>query len=234
MPEAVFLGSKILVFTAHPDDESYLAAGTIYENTRRGGKTFLVCATGGELGSAHLKKPISPRALKLLRKREFFSAAEYLGAQTPKMLNFPDGRLHGKGTGLYRQCLATAENIAPDCILSFGQDGITGHMDHIEIGRAAKKIAKRLRVPFYAFALPPRFAKDALERLKYRRKKGTYTKGGVEYEKPNVFGKISRQIKLRALRFHASQMEGNKLFTGYPDYAVKALLNREYFVKMKT
>jgi len=61
MPEAVFLGSKILVFTAHPDDESYLAAGTIYENTRRGGKTFLVCATGGELGSAHLKKPISPR-----------------------------------------------------------------------------------------------------------------------------------------------------------------------------
>ena len=232
MREAPFLGKKIMLLTAHPDDESYLAAGTIYENSRRGGQAFLVCATSGGKGSSHLRRPLNAKALKLLRQRELRRAAKYLGVDTVMILKFPDGKLSTRETTLFETSLRVAQKLRPKYILSFGPDGITGHLDHIAAGRVARKIAKRLSVPFYAFALPPKFAKNAQKWLVSRRKKGSYAKGKLKFGKPDTAVKISRQVKQKALRFHASQMEGKKLFSGYPDYAVRALLSHEYFVRM--
>ena len=48
--ELNILGRKIVWLFAHPDDECYLAAGTIYENYRNGGENYLICATAGEQG----------------------------------------------------------------------------------------------------------------------------------------------------------------------------------------
>ena len=233
MREAPFLGHKIMLFTAHPDDESYLAAGTIYENRRHGGRTDLVCATCGGKGSSHLRQPLRAKALKLLRQGELRRAAKYLGAGTVVIYDFPDGKLSTRETPLFEKALRIAQKLKPEYILSFGLDGITGHLDHIAAGRVARKIAAWLSIPFYAFALPPKFGKNAQKWLVSRRKKGSYAKGKLQFGKPDTAVKIRRQVKLRALRFHASQMEGKNLFTGYPDYAVRALLSHEYFVRMK-
>ena len=73
--KANFLGKKILVITAHPDDESFFAAGTIYKNQRLGGKTFLICGTAGEKGSGHLKKKLTEKQLAAMRKKELANSS---------------------------------------------------------------------------------------------------------------------------------------------------------------
>ena len=88
MPQS-FLGKRILVFTAHPDDEG-IAAGTMYENHRLGGETFLICATYGEKGKSHLKKSVTDAALKKIRKDELLRAAKILKIDEVVFLGMPD------------------------------------------------------------------------------------------------------------------------------------------------
>ncbi len=47
-----FLGKKIFMITAHPEDESYVAAGTLHKNIEAGGGNALVCATPGPSGTS--------------------------------------------------------------------------------------------------------------------------------------------------------------------------------------
>ena len=63
-----FLGKRILVLTAHPDDEGYAMAGSIYKNYALGGSVFLLCATYGEKGMSHLKRPVSTTRFSLRKK----------------------------------------------------------------------------------------------------------------------------------------------------------------------
>ena len=123
-----FLGKTLLVFTAHPDDETFGMAGTIYKNQRLGGKTFIICATLGEKGSSHLSKPLSEHALKKMRKKELERAARFLKVSDVHLLNLPDGKLETFGPRLFREGLRIAKMMQPDAILSFGKYGMSGHL----------------------------------------------------------------------------------------------------------
>lgn len=226
--KADFLGKRLLVITAHPDDESYAAAGTIYKNRQRGGRTFIVCATFGEKGKSHLKKPVSDRQMKNIRGKELLAASKFLRAEKLFALGMPDASLRFHESAIFAKCLAIAEKTKPDFILSFGDDGISGHTDHITVGRAARRVAKKLKLPFAAFALPPRFAQNAPVWLKTRRKHGHYGHP-IGFLRPNIKISIDGKIKKRALRFHKSQMDSRAAFAGFPKYAVQALFRAEYF-----
>lgn len=223
-----FLGKKILVITAHPDDESYAAAGTTIENHKRGGQTILVCATLGERGKSHLKKPVSDAELKRIRRRELDRACKLLHIKRLFVLNLPDGNVRSFIGKFYRRTSAIANKYQPEAILGFGEDGISGHLDHVVAGRVAKRVAGRLGIPFFSFTLSPALHRTAMSWLKQRRKHGRYRKD-VAFKRYTIKVKIDPKKKKRVLQAHASQMDSKKALTGFPDYAVQELLRAEYF-----
>ncbi len=224
-----FLGKKILVITAHPDDESYCAAGTAIENHRLNGQTILICATLGEKGKSHLKKLVSDSELKRIRRQELNRACKLAHIAKLFVLNLPDGNVKNFVDKFRSQAMKIAKRYKPEVVLGFGRDGISGHYDHVAAGRVAKHLARELGVPFFRFTVSPVLHGKATTWFMQRRKHGRY-KRDVTFIHPTIKIKIDPKKKKQVLRSHASQMDGKNLSTGFPAYAVKELLRAEYFV----
>src|SRR5687768_7558560 len=103
MPSLKFLGKRLLFITAHPDDESYAVAGTIIKNRRLKGKSFLICATLGEQGKAHVKNGVSSVRLKKIRRVELNQLCRFLKVDRVKLLNFPDTKLRERKVKLNKK-----------------------------------------------------------------------------------------------------------------------------------
>jgi len=221
-----FLGQRLLVLTAHPDDESYAIAGTIIKNRQAGGQCFLICATLGERGKSHLKKQVTNAQLKKIREAELKKVARFLAIDKVKVLHWPDTKLANRKRELQRELEKLTKKLHFDSIFSFGPDGLSGHKDHITVGAVAKKIAQRRKVPFVAFGAPPSYYKYR-KLISRRRKFGVYTKKWVDF-RPNLKIKIDPKQKLQAIKLHQSQYTKNPL-AHIPAQVVRDLLNYEYF-----
>ncbi len=207
--KAPFIGKRIVVFTAHPDDEG-LAAGTMYENHKAGGETVLICATNGEKGKSHLAKPVTDSALKKIRRNELMKAAKILKIDKVIFLGFPDASVRAHKRKLFEKSLAVIRKIKPDYILGFGPDGISAHWDHITVGEVALGIAKKTYTPMAAFTLAdifveqPRVAEKRQEFFLKRRRFGAY-KGMPVHRKGDLRVKIDLARKRKAMSVHKSQ-----------------------------
>lgn len=124
----------ILSIWAHPDDETYLAAGTMAAARDRGQRVVCASATAGEHGTADPAR-WPPDRLAQVRRWEAAAALAVLGVHEHRVHGLPDGGL----TGCDEQGLAWAgrllDEIEPDTILTFGPDGITYHPDHLAVHR---------------------------------------------------------------------------------------------------
>ncbi len=223
------LGKRILFVTAHPDDESYAAAGTMLKNHEAGGTSYVACATFGEKGKSHIKRKVTSRQLKILRKKELLAASKYLKVSALLMPGLPDAQLGRKSNqdAFFKRLLPFAAKHRPEFIISFGRGGISGHIDHISVGKVAKQVAKKLNVPFLTFSAPPELHKS-IEQLKRRRKHGEYVKR-LKHEPYDIEIKINPLKKLKALHFHKSQVDAEGPLAKFPAKTVKQILTREYF-----
>lgn len=222
------LGKNLLVITAHPDDESYVMAGTLAANAKAGGRTLVVCATSGEKGVAHLTRPMTAGALAQQRKRELHHACAILHVERSCVCHVPDGSVAQHVQTFTQEITKSLKRFTPEVVVGFGPCGITGHKDHIAVGKIARTIAKRLHLPFAAAVLSPKLQRDAKKFLASRRHSSHY-QTATKFVQPNLTIRIDANIKKRALQCHQSQMDGGKLFTGFPKYVVHGLLHREYF-----
>lgn len=226
-----FLGKKLLFITAHPDDESYASSGTINANNLAGGETYLMCTTPGDRGKGHLLKPLTKNQLIKERKKELSAAAKFLKIKKLFILNFPDGRVSQNKIKLARQISQIVKVIKPDYIISFGKDGMSGHLDHIATGEVARKVAKQEKIPFIAYAMSParrKLFKQAPKVLKARRRFGKYAKI-INHALPNIKIKIDARVKRKAVSFHKTQLGGKKPFSSFPQKLAKEWLSHEYF-----
>lgn len=120
----------ILGVWAHPDDETYLSAGLMAGARRAGDLVVCVTATRGEKGSWDEERWPSAM-LGSVREKELLRSLELLGVTEHVFLDYPDGGCH-----LVDQAEATdrvaaiVRDVRPDTVLSFGPDGMTGHLDH--------------------------------------------------------------------------------------------------------
>ncbi len=125
----------ILGVWAHPDDETWCAAGLMAAALENGQRVICVLATKGEAG---VQDEARWPAEKLgdIRAREFAAGAKVLGLDDYHWLNCRDGgcsQLSDEaGAAMVR---AFIETHLPDTILTFGPDGITGHPDHQAVSR---------------------------------------------------------------------------------------------------
>lgn len=223
------IGTKLLFILAHPDDESFLVSGTIRANVDAGGQSVVICATLGERGTSHLAQQVTPAELRDIRKRELIAASEYMGTTKLHEFTFPDGGLREVPDELYTAFLPIAKAYAPDHIISFGPDGISGHLDHVTVGDVSLRIAETLGVPFLAIARPPALRTVAKHWFREKRKEGLYLED-FDYLQSDVTVPIDGKVKYESIRFHASQLDGGEPFGKIPKEAADEMMKAEHFV----
>lgn len=131
--------TTLLAITAHPDDEAFGMAGTLAAAAAAGVRTALICATRGEAGqSAGLAE--TPEALAALRSEELRCSAVTLGVDDLVLLDYPDGGAAVWDlSALVAELAAHIRRIGPDVVVTFDDQGITRHPDHMAVHRAVRR-----------------------------------------------------------------------------------------------
>ena len=132
---------RFLFIGAHPDDIEVGAGATAAKLAAAGKKVcFLIC-TDGRYGDEFAPKDIGEEGLIELRKKESIDSAKRLGVNDVRFLGLSDGGFYGEEE-LLRGIAQTVGEFKPDVILSIDPDVTSEcHADHLNTGRAAKRIA---------------------------------------------------------------------------------------------
>lgn len=139
----------LLAVLAHPDDETFGMGGTLALYAERGVRTYLVCATRGEVGEMDPQYLHGYNSIAERREHELRCAAGTLGLTGVYFLNYRDSGMPGTPDNQHPQALAAAplERVAgqvthyirllkPQVVLTFDPIGGYRHPDHIAIHQA--------------------------------------------------------------------------------------------------
>lgn len=128
-------GRTVLGIFAHPDDESLACGGTLARLADAGAKVVVICASHGEAGSL-CDPSLVPEgdSLACVRVRELNDAAAILGISEVIVLDHPDGDLRWRRVPeLHAEIVTAIERYRPDAVITFAEDGLYWHLDHIGI-----------------------------------------------------------------------------------------------------
>jgi LmbE family N-acetylglucosaminyl deacetylase len=211
---AASLGTILSVW-AHPDDETYLAAGLMARAVREGGRVVCVTATRGEEGSFDEDRWPSA-AMGKVREAELERCLQILGVGDHRWLDYRDGTLESidpdEGTGRIR---ALIEEVRPDSVLTFGPEGMTDHPDHkcisAWVGRAFAGNARTGSKLFHATTTPD-WAAELVPRMnRFNVFYSPDTPPITPREEVDLLFTLPpdlRELKMRAIEAHESQIEG--------------------------
>jgi LmbE family N-acetylglucosaminyl deacetylase len=148
----------ILGVWAHPDDETYLMAGLAANGVREGDRVVVVTATRGEGGSMDEER--WPTAtMGQVREQELLRSLAVLGVTEHHFLDDVDVDMDTPLDALgFAKVRALMEETQPDTVLTFGPDGMTGHVGHMSVcewsTRAFGEVAKPGATLHYATTTP--------------------------------------------------------------------------------
>lgn len=122
---------RMLVVTAHPDDEVGGFGGTLLKYRAAGVETFVVCLTPGESGT-HRGHAKSDDELAELRRAEFAAACNVLKISQAWILDYKDASLDRSNCyKIVGDLVKRIRELRPQVLLTFGSEGaVTGHPDH--------------------------------------------------------------------------------------------------------
>jgi LmbE family N-acetylglucosaminyl deacetylase len=206
------LGTVVGVW-AHPDDETYLAAGLFAHAADHGSRVVDITATRGEGGSMDEER-WPPETMGEVREQELLRGLALLGVTEHYWLQLPDvdmeSPLPDVGGARVR---ALVEKIRPDTVLTFGPDGMTGHEGHKSVSRWATEAFRDAAPPgarLYYATQTPEFAEEWVPKLKPF---NIFLPGtppttprdelGIGY----VLSQEELERKIKAIQEHASQIE---------------------------
>ncbi len=146
----------LLLVLAHPDDESFLAAGTVARLADAGRPAGLVCATRGQAGSLG-DPPLATRdTIGRVREGELRDACALLGLEVVALLDYEDKRLAEADPDEVRAALVGhLRRERPRVVLTFDPNGVTRHPDHIAVSRFALDAVTAAADPRWAPELGP-------------------------------------------------------------------------------
>ncbi len=134
----------LLAVTAHPGDE-LVFAGTLARYAAAGVHVALACATRGEVG--HRPDLPAPEGRGEEREQDLGCACDRLGVAEVHVLGYRDsGPCGDSGPGslaqahacdVVRRIIDVIRRVRPQVMISFGPDGLGGHVDHVAIGGLA-------------------------------------------------------------------------------------------------
>lgn len=153
--ERDFAGRSLLAVFAHPDDESLAAGGLLAWCAARGARVSLLCLSRGEAGGGEVRGP----GLGDIRGGELREAAGALGLAEVVLLRHADGMLPWLEPGaLARDIEAAIVAGRPEVVVTFGEDGLYWHPDHIAVHDATRTVVEGLGAAapaLYYVTMPP-------------------------------------------------------------------------------
>jgi LmbE family N-acetylglucosaminyl deacetylase len=139
---------RVLGLFAHPDDEVFCVGGTIARAVAAGAETAIVSLTQGEAGQIRDSAAATRRTLGAVRSGELVASAAALGVGTVECLDLGDGHLTRMPyVELVDRVLAILQRLAPDVVVTFGDEGGYGHPDHMTSSMAVLDARQRLLAP---------------------------------------------------------------------------------------
>jgi len=220
-------GRSLLAVFAHPDDESLACGGLLAWCADLGARVSLLCVTHGEdATSADLDRT----ALFRERARELNDAAQVLGIREVFLLDYPDGELPWldaeRAVKLKADIAETIRLLAPDVVITFGEDGLYWHPDHIAVHEATTAAVNALgsaAPALYYVTMPQGAVRALVERVERQAPEGPSHRHVLGIDDPDAFGALASPptlvvdvtrhavAKLRALRCHRTQVAGGAL-----------------------
>ena len=168
-----FTGTRVVAIFAHPDDEAFTIGGVLSAFTDRGATVTLICATRGEQGEIAHPSLATPENLGEVRERELLDAAAILGISSVRFLDHRDSGMFGTDANqdpaafiqhsteeVANQLIAILEEIRPDIVFTFSEEGGYLHPDHVHIYEsvvAASKFRPDLIPHLYFSSFPREF-----------------------------------------------------------------------------
>lgn len=213
----------VLAVFAHPDDESLACGGTLARLAAEGVRVVLLCASHGERGGEF--GPVRNDTLGGSRAREVFAAAEVLGLSDLLLLDHPDGDLRwSRVAEFHADIVAAIERYRPAAVITFGDDGLYWHLDHVGVYERTTTAVHSLgaEAPALYFVTMPRGVMRAIVNAGLARGWTPPPKGlwslvpdafGLEAEPPSIVVDVRDWVgpKVAAIRHHRSQMGAGPL-----------------------
>ncbi|RPI81804.1 MAG: PIG-L family deacetylase [Chloroflexi bacterium] len=219
------MNEKLLAVFAHPDDETFRPGGTLALLAKKGVSVQVMTVTRGQAGSCGDPPVCMPEELPAVRERELNCACAALGILPPRILDYVDGSLaHSDPQQLLADILAVIKEFQPQVILSFGLDGLSGHLDHIGVGCAARAAFLQCQTvsALYTLALPLYLAQEM--KLSNMRP--------VPDEKITLTVDVLSvwEMKKAAIGCHVSQLSSTPLL-GEAEERQKVFFGTEFFIR---
>jgi LmbE family N-acetylglucosaminyl deacetylase len=215
---------RVACVFAHPDDDTYGIAGSLALHANEDLHVVVIMATSG--GAGRIADPSLATRETLGRVREAEDVASWRALDLEpevRFLRHPDGGLARiPRERLVFEVRDVLEEAAPEVVVTFGPDGITGHEDHVAIGAAASEAFHAAR----AFASGRAFSRllhDAIPQSSLDRLNELLRERGLEPMDPTQpfmprgvpDGSIGVRVdcssvyerKLEAIRCHKTQAE---------------------------
>ncbi|HZS00343.1 MAG TPA: PIG-L family deacetylase [Chloroflexota bacterium] len=166
--------ARLLVVTAHPDDEVLHFGGLIHLTAHAGGHVTLVCATRGEVGEIADPTLATPETLGAVREAELHASAALLRVADVRLLDYRDSGMADTADNHAPRAFVRApadevvatlvrviREVRPAIVATWAPDGGYGHPDHVAASRhataavdlAAQPHAAELGAPWAAEAL---------------------------------------------------------------------------------
>jgi len=154
-------GRTVLGIFAHPDDESLACGGTLARLSDAGASIVILCASRGERGFISDPALVPDGDLGRVRSLELQAAARVLGVAEVVVCNHPDGTLRWEHvTEFHEEIVRTIVRCRPDAVITFDDDGLYWHLDHIGVHERTSTAVSSLgsRAPALYYVTMPRGA----------------------------------------------------------------------------
>ncbi len=153
---------KIDLVTIFPhEDDELNAAGTFMKLKKEDPRvrTHIVCFTLGELSSAKETLNLTPEFQGKIRTKELEAAATVIGVDSLIQLQYHDqGLPKVPPEELRNKVLEVIEKTGAEVVITYGPDGMTGHMDHMTLSKAVDEaFPKSAAQKLYYAAMPKEY-----------------------------------------------------------------------------
>jgi LmbE family N-acetylglucosaminyl deacetylase len=236
-----FAGSTVLAVFAHPDDESLACGGTLARLADLGSRVVVMCASHGERGSH--AGPARDDQLGGVRAREMREAAAALGIAEVILLDHPDGDLRWDHVSeFHAELMLFIRTYAPAAIITFGEDGLYWHLDHVGVYERTTTAVRMLGAgapPLYYVTMPqgvmPQIVAAARARGWTPPPKGFWSLEpaafGIGAEPPTIAIDVAEWVprKVAAILCHRTQMGAGHPFAQLSDADARRWLGVEHF-----
>lgn len=237
-----FDGRTILAVFAHPDDESLTCGGTLARLADAGARIVLLCASRGERGAISDPALVPDGDLARVRTRELHEAATILGIADVIVLDHRDGNLRWQDVPeLHAEIVALVEKHQPAAVITFAEDGLYWHLDHIGIHERTYTAVRTFGASapaLYYVTIPKGVMREVVEAAKTQ---GEIPDPSIWGIVPDAFGAAAEPAtlsvdvrawiprKLAAIRSHRTQFGSRHPIVVIDEEHARRWLGVEYF-----